>query len=61
MNENLIINLLYICGPLSHKQLMCKLDCGFFAIDELLKKLCKEQRVHHEELPDSTHLFMVNL
>ena len=64
MDDMLVLNLIKLCGPLTHKQLMNKLDCGFFAIDEVLRRLCKAGHLHHQILftrrgYKNEHLFMV--
>ena len=64
MNEDFVLQFLYIVGPSTHKDLQEKLDCGFHAIDNVLRSLCKKGLVHHEELYrkkgyKNDHLFWV--
>ena len=64
MDENYVLNMLQLCGPLTHQDLMKKFDCGFYAIDGILRKLCKEHKVTHQILYTrkgykNQHLFWV--
>ena len=64
MNEDFLYQYLYIVGPSTHEDLQKKLDCGYYALDSLLRSLCKKQKVHHEELfrkkgYKNQHLFWV--
>lgn len=50
LNETTVLTILKIRGPMTHKELIDFFDCGYFALDSILRKLCKDSKVDHNEL-----------
>lgn len=48
--KELVYQLIYINGALDHRLLQRKLDCGYHAVNDVLKELCKEGKLRHEEI-----------
>lgn len=61
------LNVLQSIGqkPKMHKELMNIFNCGFYAVDAILRELCSEGLVVHDNVPgpnkENRHLFSLKV
>lgn len=63
LTEENVLAILQIKGPMNHKMIMKFIDCTYYGLDAILRKLCKAGKVHHEDIFTkkgfkNSHLFM---